>query len=279
MGKYKILPSEHDKIIQQYLSGSTTIELGEQYGVNSQAIVQILHKHNVPIHYKRKYTLNENYFDIIDTPNKAYILGFLYADGYNSLRNHSIALALQEEDKYILDAINNEIGSNRPLEFNERSKKNPNLKNIYRLIISSKHISNVLNDIGMLQKKSLILTFPTCLDEDLYSHFIRGYFDGDGWICKRKYGEKISIVSTKEFCETIADIFYKYTGVKSHFKVRHKDRDSNTVSLEVYGRKQSLKVLDYIYQDCTMYLTRKYDIYQTIYKQNNINDNSLKVAI
>lgn len=35
----------------------------------------------------KKYTVNENYFQSLDSPEKAYILGFLYADGCNYIRH------------------------------------------------------------------------------------------------------------------------------------------------------------------------------------------------
>lgn len=45
-----------------------------------------------------KYTFNENIFSIIDNEEKAYWLGFLYADGY--LTDQGLfGCALQEKDK------------------------------------------------------------------------------------------------------------------------------------------------------------------------------------
>jgi len=52
---------------------------------------------------QRKYSLNENYFDEIDTSNKAYILGFLYADGYNNRINNTVVLSLFKQDREILE--------------------------------------------------------------------------------------------------------------------------------------------------------------------------------
>ena len=93
-----------------------------------------------------------------------------------------IKIELQERDKDILEEINKELGSNRELYFNDLSSKNSNHQNTYGLIIVNKHMSEILKQKGMMQNKSLVLKFPEWLDEDLYSHFIRGYFDGDGHI-------------------------------------------------------------------------------------------------
>ena len=47
--------------------------------------------------------INKNFFNKIDTEEKAYFLGFLYADGYNNTDRNSVALSLKEDDKEILE--------------------------------------------------------------------------------------------------------------------------------------------------------------------------------
>ena len=56
----------------------------------------------------RKYNVNDNYFDVIDNQNKAYILGFLYADGCN-YKNGYFKIDLQEEDKNMLEVFKKEL--------------------------------------------------------------------------------------------------------------------------------------------------------------------------
>ena len=124
----------------------------------------------------RRYALNEHYFDEINTPSKAYILGLLYADGYHNVKDNTISITLQEEDKHILESINILINSNRPLRFINNNEKNPNWKNCYQLSFTSPYVSNVLEQFGLIGAKSLVLEFPEQLDRDLYSHFIRGFF-------------------------------------------------------------------------------------------------------
>ena len=50
----------------------------------------------------RKYTLNENYFEEIDSSNKSYILGFIYADGSINKQKNSLTICLSEKDKDVL---------------------------------------------------------------------------------------------------------------------------------------------------------------------------------
>ena len=71
-----------------------------------------------------KYTFNKDYFERIDSKDKAYFLGLLYADGCNSIsatkQHHTIVLNLQEKDKDILDIFNKYINSNKPLTYRPR---------------------------------------------------------------------------------------------------------------------------------------------------------------
>ena len=136
--------------------------------------------------------INYDYFDVIDTENKAYWLGFLFADGNittpyrvnkdGSIKNgiYRIEISLKEEDKDHLDMLRKELNVEKPLNI---SKTNYNGANRCRLYFNSKHMWEVLNSYGCTPKKSLTLTFPPISifkDKSLIKHFIRGYFDGDG---------------------------------------------------------------------------------------------------
>jgi intein/homing endonuclease len=58
--------------------------------------------------------------------------------------------------------------------------------------------------MGMVPNKSLVLKFPD-IPKEMYRHFIRGYFDGDGSLClhinkRGKFQPLLSITSTDDFC-------------------------------------------------------------------------------
>ena len=61
---------------------------------------------------KRIYKVNENYFEKIDTPEKAYILGFFYADGYNNEETGALEFVQKEERIDILEQIKKCLGCN-----------------------------------------------------------------------------------------------------------------------------------------------------------------------
>ena len=241
MGK-KIPESEYENIVEMYKKGMSSVKIGQLFNCDHKTITKILDKYNINRTGVglRRYQLNEHYFDEIDTPNKAYILGFFYADGSNCETKQTITMSLQEEDKYILEEIRNEIGSEKPLEFLDYSNKHDggyNYKNQYRLLMFSKHMSQTLHDKGMPRNKSLILQWPTFLRDDLYSHFLRGYIDGDGYIQPHKWEYCVNFISTYDFCikaqeyiENKLDIKCSlkeascHNGVTSYLYIRHKEQ-------------------------------------------------------
>lgn len=266
---------EIEKIKLLYDNGKTSYELGKMYNMSSVSMRRWLHLWGVQIRHT-KYTFDEHYFDTIDNQDKAYIMGLLYSDGYHNVKDNTITITLQEDDKHILESINSLLNSDRQLRFVNNSAINPNWSNCYQLSFTSSHTSNVLESYGLVGAKSLILEFPEWLDKDLYPHFIRGFFDGDGSISKNKYKYNMSIISTESFCSKIQEILLNEIGVESHMYISSSP-DKPTRTLMVTKKHLNKIFFDWIYKDANLYLKRKYDIYKSKYC-NNINNISINVA-
>lgn len=262
------------ELVEKYNSGEFTCrDLSKQYGITSQAISGLLNRRGIKVNnnqseLQRKYTLNEDYFDYIDTEEKAYFLGLLYADGYNNEQRGTIILSLIDTDKTILDKFNKELLSNKPLQIIKRRCKNPNWADNYRLSIVSQKMSKRLKELGCPQKKSFIIEFPNenIISNKLLRHFVRGYFDGDGsfstYLIKNKYKSyNFCIVSTLNFCEHLTNIIKNMLGINCSLEIRHKNRNNSTRQLRIAGRKQIYKFLDWIYSGSTISINRKYQKY------------------
>lgn len=270
----RLLPQEEkDKICNDYLNGMSTVQLGKRYGISHKPMAVVLEENNIDRNSAlstRKYELNENYFDVIDTPNKAYVLGLLYSDGNNSKQKGTIRIQLQEDDKDILEKVRKELNYSKELTYVDCSKRiygNGYVsKNMYSLDVYSKYMCNRLEEIGVVPNKSLILTFPECIPSDYVSHFIRGYMDGDGWISK-KGGYSISLTSTESFCKTVQSIVKK--AIKVDGKIVDASCHNGVTKVYRIDRKDETKCfLDYIYKDADIYLQRKYNIYLSRYLTN-----------
>lgn len=266
---------EHQNIIDMYKNGVDILEIAKKYGVGHGLIRKILKYYNIDIikkHRTSSYQVNEYYFDKIDNQDKAYTLGLLYADGYNIDKRHLVGIELQERDSYIIEQIRYNMDSNFPIIFKELSNKNPNWKNHKILNIINPHLSETLNNLGVIPRKSLKLTFPIFLADDMMPHFLRGYLDGDGHIPKNKYSYDAQFISTKSFCEQAQKYLKEKLNIDSVVKLNIKDESSKryngiTSTLFIKGKESSKKFFNYIYKDANMFLTRKYETYAS--KFNN----------
>jgi hypothetical protein len=199
----------------------------------------------------KSYTLNVNYFDNIDTQEKAYILGLLYADGCNTRRGLQIALV--EEDKEVIEFVKVQLGASNNLKFIPAAK--PTWKNKWELSISSIELSKNLSKVGCIPAKSSILKFPDFINSNLIHHFVRGYFDGDGSIWLHKGGWHSSFTSASEdFILSLQDLLTK----QGIYTKLYKTGVKKTCFQILLGRKYEIeKLMLYLFNGSTFSMKRK----------------------
>lgn len=207
----------------------------------------------------RKYKVNEKYFDLIDSANKAYFLGLLASDGCNYVRSGTIQIQLQIQDIHILEQLRIDIQSERPIS--KFTRKN---REYCMLRINSRLISNRLEQLGIRARKSLTLEFPEIPDKVL-PDFIRGYFDGDGSLgyYKKKEQFNLSFAVTQQFGKELQKILLSKFGLKANLILRTKKGYSikNTYQL-CTGNMIKLKLFfAWIYDNAEIFLARKYERY------------------
>ena len=219
---------------------------------------------------KRKYPIQENFFDKIDTEEKAYILGLLYADGYNDTNRNTVSLGLKDSDREVLDKITALTQPTKPLQFVNIYKSRErigfeNSKNQYRLVIQSKHISQRLVELGCGKAKTHNLIFPTeeQVPSHLIRHFVRGYFDGDGSVSGNKQ-KQFGFVGTIDFLLPLQQILMKELNfLETKLNQRHKDREDSIRALRYCGINQCIAFRDWLYEHANIYLKRKFDIFHS----------------
>jgi hypothetical protein len=280
LDKQNVYKLHKDEMCEMYKNGYTQKEIAELYNINADYLGSKFKKWGVVCRH-RKYQLNEHYFDHIDAPNKAYILGLFYADGCNNASNNVVYINLQERDKELLEAIRLEVQCETPLHFLSKKRlydNGGNWQDQYRLSLNSAYICQALIDKGMPQCKSLILQWPTFLREDLYPHFIRGYMDGDGHICPYKSDYRAEFVGTDEFCRS-AQKYIEHT-LNIECKVVDAGSKSGVTSRLRISHKEPVKMfLDWIYAGADLKLERKYHTYISKYcVEENINNTLIDVA-
>lgn len=263
-----------DAMNDLYIQTRSLKQVGILYGCHGRTVGRVLRKYGYETD-RRIFSCDEHYFDVIDTPNKAYILGLLWSDGYNDVVRGQIKIQLQDRDKSVLERINIEVDSDRPLRMVRLHNKNSHWRDSYTLTLNSGHMSSVLESYGMTQNKSLTLEFPSWLDPCLYRHFIRGYFDGDGSVCFTEKTFSVSAVGTPEFLGVMQKICTDI-GIKSTVSPK-KNRNPHTCQWYVTNRQDMLSFLRWIYDDSDLKIERKYQKYleALIYYQNINNSHKI----
>ena len=261
----------------EYKNGALLKDIGEKYDVAVTTISKTFKKNGIDVD-RYTYHFDEHYFDAVDTPEKAYILGLLWADGCNCSHNNSIQLSLQEQDKSILDRINVLTQNERPLRFVDLHSADPRCQNQYVLTWHSKHLTQLLNDLGMCPKKTLVLEYPLWMGHELDRHFCRGYLDGDGCITLAKNTNNrcamINMVGTRMFLEEVQRIIKDELDVDVYVDRDERARDPICV-LRSSRKNDVMKILSWLYDDANIFMQRKYEKYQQFLKANDINNSCL----
>ena len=236
-----------------------------------------------------KYSYNEDYFKKIDTAEKAYWLGFLYADGCitrfyrnEKLKSMSLELTLQDEDCEHLVKFKKALESNVPIQhkvINNKYKSD-------RIVINCTSMCRDLIKLGCTPTKSLILEFPNndILPNEYLRDFVRGYFDGDGGVSyteglyynkdrKKEYKQhsySCYFCGNKQFLTEL-----KLVLENNNIKVSdlREDQRSNAVNIYIYGKENIERFKEFIYTDNCVNLSRKYDKFFFISNNKDLHIN------
>lgn len=257
------LEKHKDFIIDSYNQLVSADKIAELIGSNKKSVLKYLHKNNVSIRQKHgKYNINSNFFQNIDNEEKAYWLGFLYADGSISQKGNYITLVLAIKDANHVLKFKRSLEADNPIVNIISGKKIGGFPQTC-LRIGDKKLHNDLIKAGCIPNKSLILEYPSesILPRTLERHFIRGYLDGDGSIGIYRDKPRIRIEGTKEFLNSIFNVLQKNLNVSKHNFTKRHNNNSNNYTLTFGGKNNVINVLNYLYKDSMIALDRKYGKY------------------
>lgn len=205
----------------------------------------------------RKNKVNEHYFEKIDSSEKAYYLGLMYADGCVYMKDNPVKnmvkLSLTENDAYILEKLNQETNFGR--EMKKRIYKDGRGKPFITWDVNSKKMCLDLIDKGCVQRKSLILEFPPLekLNYDFFPDFLRGLFDGDGSACLSR-SLAVSLTLSHKFCEQLSVFLKKEIDAETRII-----NCGNFSMVYMRGVVDAIKFYHYIYKNSNLkiFLRRK----------------------
>ncbi len=215
---------------------------------------------------KAPVILNTAAFDEY-TEESCYWAGFLAADG-NVDSKGRIRLMLKYDDIFHLEKLKTYLKSTHAVSSNTTTYNRCSFE------FTNKEMCEVLDlNFNIVPEKTLVMKFPHFIRPDMIRHFLRGYFDGDGCICE-SFSNKNSVTATlyTTFCCGSFDfINYIYTFVNTRLGTSGHLQDFGTgKKWQIkYNTNDSVKLLNYMYDDCTVFLDRKYALYERIVKHND----------
>ncbi len=208
---------------------------------------------------KHNYT-NLDFFQNIDTEEKAYWLGFIYADGCIMNSGYTFTISINKKDEEHLQKLSDIF--NKPLRsFTQTCSlmNNTNVCEMVKLYIYNKSMYNDLLKCGVEERKTYSDTTQILesIPEKLIHHFIRGYFDGDGTITCQSNNMRIAyfnLIGIKDFLIQVQNILNKNVLSSNVVTIRP---NKNIYTLTYNKHKNMREFYDWIYYDSTIYLNRK----------------------
>lgn len=263
MKKIIFSSSQTEEIKRLYIKEQMSLKsIGEQFGVSRSVISRVLEEEKIE---KRKtthlYKANYRAFQTIDTPEKAYWLGFLAADGcvYVRPENAAVKVQLSVKDINHLKKFKQFMDSNVNIKTIVQNNGFSNNTEVAVITFNSMDMATDLIDKGVVPKKSLILQ-PPKIDPEFYLPFIKGYFDGDGSLFQTQQGEwGISFLGTKEMLLWIKSIL----GWANNLEQK-KDCTSNCYYIRCGGLQKPYSIISQFYETTEVSLDRKQEKYKEL---------------
>ena len=254
-----------DLAIQMMKSGKSQSEIGEKLGIPSQRVSDCFKYYNIK-YDKRRLRINDTFFDDINNELKAYLLGFLVADGCLKLekrrtkRTKRIAFNNTIDDKEAIEALHTNICPDSSLliknyTFNRRKKPQ------YTLQWNSEYMfDKLVSKYNIKPHKTLDKEFyipEDSIPEELWRHFIRGFFDGDGHVgsCSIEF-----VFTSEPFMNQIMNWFKSF-----HYRTYCIQGKTTKYWKVIINTPDKIRkcIYDFLYKDSTIFLSRKHDVFNT----------------
>lgn len=250
-------------VIEKYDELKNIKKVAISFGVSTRPIKRILDKNKIFL-TNRRYNVNHSYFKVIDTEEKAYWLGFLFADGCvrKTKSGSQLVLKLSIKDEEHLKLFKKNIESEHKIVYEESrviTKNNVlSVSNNCSLRVNSNELVGNLINQGCVPRKTFTIERPK-IDDDLMRHFIRGFYDGDGnffYSEKTKMSVMTIVCASDKFREFLIEVMSSISGIgKIHL-------DTEKYTIKLVNIEGIMNFLSYIYDNSGIELKRKKEYYE-----------------
>lgn len=251
-------------MVRDYLSGMTAVEVGRKYGCNWSSCIRALRKSGLSprsmSECHRKYELDETFFDIIDTEEKAYWLGFITADGSVKITN-CVVITLQVGDSEHLRKFAKSIRSGHPITFPIRVTDGREYR-FASIRVCSKAVVAALARHGVTRGKVHVVQPCKDVPMVLWSHYWRGVFDGDGGLEHRNRCWRVSMCGNPHIVRGFVE-YITGMGISSRAKIGKNSR-STCYFVRYMGQDLPVSIVKLLYDGAAIFLDRKKRIVETM---------------
>lgn len=267
MNRLNVTKKEEQHICELYVSGYSTEAIADIYNPkikSGNTISKILKKNGIKIRPARRVVEidNEDFFENIDSEEKAYLLGLFIADGWvredcRGNRSKLVGLTLNIEDEYMVKTVKDLLGI--------KSRKLYYERNEVMVECSSNKLASDLSKYGVVVRKSFITYIPK-IDDKYMQHLLRGIFDGDGIVSDNVNTFYYGICGTEKLVTQFKDYLVSNCGISNN-KVTF--NNTNNIYYWTFASKRDIyKFYNFIYKDANIYLHRKKEKFDNYYFKN-----------
>lgn len=282
----KISNKQVDEVINMINRGYLIEEIKEKLSLDRSTIRNIAYENDLKISVKKtprdikNIDFRDNYFENINTEEKAYFLGFIYADG--NVREHNngyyLSMCLKSEDRYILERLASELKcGNKIYDSNIDRQSNKRHMSIFTSC-NSKKMFDDLAKFNVVPNKShttkSFINIEQLIPNNLIKHFLRGLIDGDGTISKRytTHQNAIAIYQNEiDFCHDFDRLLKMSMKDDSLFESITINKKSGVHHLRYRRINDVKKICNFLYNGANIYLNRKYKLAELYFKDFQVN--------
>jgi len=188
------------------------------------------------------------------TQEMSYVLGYIWADG--ALRNNGVGFVCVEDDVEILEFVKKVTKSSGKIyDIAPRKITNGNFCRPGKgFMLYSRKIVERLNELGVFKNKTYLDLSCPDIPDDMFSHFLRGLFDGDGCVSKHsRNGLSVDFTGSHKF---IAEIRNRLISRLCVFPCKANVR-GNVSSVRWCSKSDVEKIYCFMYNDAEFFLKRK----------------------
>lgn len=250
-----------DAMVADYLSGMPSTAVAARYGVHFSLCLAAIREAGLEprsiSEASRTYTLNEAFFQSVESEQQAYWLGFITADGCVHNRGVSISLAGRDGDH--LHKWASAVETALPVrEYTYQGKPYAS-----HAITSARMVADLVA-LGITERKSHTAQ-PWVGRTDLMRHYWRGVFDGDGSISVSRSRPTGSSKWTMNLGGTHAIVTAFRSFVEAHTGLSPKIHPVASIFTIAYtGNAGPKAVATLLYGGATIYLDRKFELAQQV---------------